>query len=106
MIALRMSGLFAAAFAIAYTVAFEGHYELFSYHPKLGAFGWGQEAMRDGPVMHWYGAIATGFVAALAASAAALPFVKTRSLPLWLGWAVPLGCIIVWGWLLRGFFLR
>ena len=56
--------------------------------------------------MHWYGAIATGFVVASLASLAALPFTRTRALPLWLGWAVPLACIVAWGWLLRGFFLR
>jgi hypothetical protein len=106
MIALRMSGLFAAAFALAYTVAFEGHYELFSYHPKLGAFGWGQEAMRDGPVMHWYGAIATGALVGAAACALAWPLRRRLAPAIWLGWAVPLACVGAWGWLLRGFFLR
>jgi len=102
----KVFGLFAAVFAIAYTIAFEWHWELFSYHPRTGEFGWGQQASKGGPVMHWYGAIATGFVAALVASLAALPFTKTRNLPPWLGWGVPLACIILWGWLLRAFFLR
>lgn len=102
----KVFGLFAAVFAIAYTIAFEWHWELFSYHPRTGEFGWGQQASKNGPVMHWYGSIATGFVVAFAASAAALPFTKTRSPPMWLGWAVPLACIVAWGWLLRGFFLR
>jgi hypothetical protein len=106
MTALRLSGLFAAVFAIAYTIAFEGHYELFSYHPKLRAFGWGQDAVRDGPVMHWYGAIATGALAGLAALACAWPLRHRMLPPLWIGWAVPLGCVAAWGWLLRGFFLR
>lgn len=106
MIVTRAFGLFAAVFAVAYTIAFEWHWELFSYHPRSGTFGWGQQASKGGPVMHWYGAIATGFLAALAASLIALPFVRHRQLPYWLGWAVPLGCIVVWGWLLRGFFIR
>lgn len=103
----RTFGLFAAVFAIVYTLAFEFHLELFSYHPKEGKFGWLQQAsIAGGPVMHWYGAIATGAVAGLVACLAALPFTKTRALPHWLGWAVPMICVLVWIWLLRVFFLR
>lgn len=102
----RVFGIFAAVFAIAYTVAFEFHFELFSYHPRLGEFGWGRQPSRLGPVMHWYGSMATGLVAALAVSIAALPLVQRRAAPLWLGWAVPLVCIISWIWLLRSFFTR
>lgn len=102
----RVFGLFAAVFAIAYTIAFEWHWELFSYHPRTGDFGWGQQVSRGGPVMHWYGSLATGALAACVACAIALPFTRSRKLPLWLGWAVPLACIILWGWLLRGFFQR
>jgi hypothetical protein len=103
----KVFGLFAAVFAIAYTIAFEWHWELFSYHPREGVFGWGrQPSIKGGPVMHWYGSIATGALAAVVVSLAALPFLKNRTLPLWLGWAVPLACIVAWGWLLRGFFFR
>ncbi len=48
----RVFGIFAAVFGIAYTAAFEMHWELFSYHPKLGTFGWGRQAAINGPVMH------------------------------------------------------
>lgn len=102
----RVFGIFAAVFAIAYTIAFEWHWELFSYHPRLGEFGWGQQPSRLGPVMHWYGCMATGLVAASIASAIALPFVQKRPAPQWLGWAVPLVCIVLWTWFLRSFFTR
>ncbi len=107
MIMTRVFGLFAAVFAIAYTIAFEWHWELFSYHPREGAFGWGQQPSKaGGPVMHWYGAIGTAFVAATLASLAALPFAKRFALPVWLGWAVPLACMFAWLWMLRIFFTR
>jgi hypothetical protein len=102
----RVYGIFAAVFAIVYSIAFEWHWELFSYHPRLGEFGWGRQPIKQGPVMHWYGAMATGLIAALLASAAALPFVQKRQPPLWLGWLVPLVCMVVWMWLLRSFFTR
>ncbi len=102
----RVYGLFAAVFAIVYTIAFEFHYELFSYHPRLGQWGWGQQPVKQGPVMHWYGAMATGFVAASIVSAIALPFARNRPLPQWLGWAVPFACIVTWMWMLRSFFTR
>lgn len=102
----RVFGIFAAVFAVVYTLAFEFHLELFSYHPRLGEFGWGQQPARSGPVMHWYGAMATGLVVALAACAILLPFVQKRTPPHWIGWGVPLACIIIWIWILRSFFLR
>ncbi len=107
MIVTRTFGIFAAAFAVVYTLAFEFHWELFSYHPREGRFGWFQQAsIAGGPVMHWYGAIATAALAGLAASAAALPFTRTWKPPHWIGWAVPLLLLVVWIWLLRVFFLR
>ena len=102
----KVFGIFAAVFAIAYTIAFEWHYELFSYHPKLGEFGWLRQPSRDGPVMHWYGSMGTGLVAALAASAIALPFVQKNTVPLWVGWAVPLACIFSWIYFLKTFWFR
>jgi len=107
MIVTRTFGIFAAVLAIAYTLAFEFHLELFSYHPREMRFGWFQQpSIAGGPVMHWYGAIATGALAGLIASAVALPFTKNWKPPHWIGWAVPLVMIIAWIWLLRTFFLR
>ena len=40
----RTFGIFAAVFALFYTLAFEFHWELFSYHPREGRFGWLQQA--------------------------------------------------------------
>jgi hypothetical protein len=102
----KVFGIFAAVFAVAYTIAFEWHWELFSYHPRLGVFGWGQQASRDGPVMHWYGCLATAFVTAAVISLAVLPLVRKRSVPMWIGWGVPLLCIVAWFWFLRAFFIR
>ncbi len=48
----------------------------------------------------------TGLVAALAASAVALPFVQKKPLPHSIGWGVPLACSLAWFWFLRTFFLR
>ncbi len=107
MIATRTFGLFAAAFAIIYSLAFELHWELFSWHPREGVFGWGQQpSIKGGPVMHWYGSLATGFLGAGAISLAAMPFLRERKLPDWIGWGVPLATILVWAWMLRVFFLR
>ncbi len=102
----RVFGIFAAVFAIAYTAAFEFHWELFSYHPKLGTFGWGRQPVINGPVMHWYGSMGTGLIVALAASGISLPFAQKKPLPHWIGWGVPLACILAWFWFLRNFFLR
>jgi len=44
MIVTRTFGIFAAVFAVVYTLAFEFHWELFSYHPREGRFGWFQQA--------------------------------------------------------------
>ncbi len=100
-------GIFAAVFAIVYTLAFEFHWEIFSYHPREGVFGWGQQpSLKGGPVMHWYGSIGTAAAAAALVSLAALPFMKNRTPPHWIGWGVPLLLIITWVWLLRTFFLR
>ncbi len=103
----RTFGLFAAVFAIVYSLAFEYHWELFSYHPREGAFGWGQQpSLKGGPVMHWYGCLATAFLAGAAASLAGLPFTRKLALPHWLGWVVPLLAMLAWVWLLRVFFMR
>jgi hypothetical protein len=102
----QVFAIFAAVFAVVYTIAFEWHWELFSYHPRLGEFGWGQQASRNGPVMHWYGVLATAFLVAAAVSLAALPFLRKRSVPLWIGWAVPLACLAVWPWFLQELFIR
>ena len=103
----RTFGIFAAVFAIAYTIAFEYHWELFSYHPREGVFGWLQQpSIKGGPVMHWYGCLGTAFLAGAAASLASLPFVQKKPLPHWIGWAIPLLCMLAWLWLLRGFFNR
>jgi hypothetical protein len=56
--------------------------------------------------MYWYGWIATSFLAASAISLLALPLARRWQPPVWIGWVVPLAVMLVFVYLLRGFFLR
>ena len=104
--------IYAAAFALIYVFSVEQNWALFTYHPKAGEWGWLVQPGRPGtgtrpdPAMYWYGWLATSFIGASAASIAALPLVKRRTPPDWLGWAVPLAVMFAFLYLLRGFFLR
>lgn len=100
--------VFAAAYAIAYVIAVEKNYALFTYHPALEEFGLLAERPREGPAMYWYGWMATSAIAALAAGALA-SFVSERlTKRLWSGWSwtIPLGVMVILGYLLRGYFMR
>jgi hypothetical protein len=108
----RSFPVFAVVFAVAYTIAYamcvELNYPLFSYHPALNQFGWGIQQPLDGPVMFWYGWLATAGIAASAVAlvASVLPEVITRRLWPGLAWLVPIGGILVFGYNLRNFFLQ
>jgi len=56
--------VFAVVFTIAYVISVEQNYALFSYHPALDQFGMGVEQPLDGPVMYWYGWLATATLVA------------------------------------------
>ncbi|MDB5594180.1 MAG: hypothetical protein JWM36_1141, partial [Hyphomicrobiales bacterium] len=45
-------------------------------------------------------------VGAVLVSLVSLPFTKSRMLPAWIGWAVPLAVMIAFVYLLRAFFFR
>ena len=100
--------VFAVVFVLVYVVAVEANYALFTYHPASGEWGAGVQKARDGPAMYWFGWLATSALAAAGAGAAAtlLPGSVTRRL--WSGWAwiVPVGVMLVFCYLLKGFFLR
>jgi hypothetical protein len=58
--------------------------------------------------MYWYGWMATAALsgAVVAAGAAVLPEAATRQIPAALSWVVPIVVIVVFGFLLRGYFFR
>jgi hypothetical protein len=100
--------LFPVVYAVGYVIAVENNYALFTYHPALGEFGLLVERPKDGPAMYWYGWMATAgiiaFVAALIAS-----FIPERAARrLWPGlpWAATVAVMIVFSYLLSGFFMR
>jgi hypothetical protein len=100
--------VFAAAYAILYVVAVEYNLALFTYHPALEEFGFLVEKPKEGPAMYWYGWMVTSALGAFAVAAIAswLPAGWARRVwPGW-SWAVPLAVMLVFGYLLRGFFIR
>ena len=102
------STVFSAVFAVAYLIAVEQNYALFTYHPAVGEWGWGVQPAKDGPAMYWYGWLATAGIAAslLAMISSLVPQrAAQRIAPGW-AWVVPLGVMIAFVWLLRDFFLR
>jgi hypothetical protein len=101
--------VFAAVFALAYLVCIQKNLALFTYHPAPNEWAWGVEKAREGgPAMYWYGWLASaGLLATLAGLVAQrLPLGLTQRLPPALAWAVPLAVMLVFGYLLRNFFLR
>jgi hypothetical protein len=99
---------FAVAYAVAYVIAVEKNYALFTYHPALQEFGFLVQAPRDGPAMYWYGWLATSGIVASVASLIACAIPEGMTKRLWSGWswAIPVAAMVVFGYLLRGFFLR
>jgi len=99
---------FSAAFAVAYFVCVYKNYALFTYHPAIYEWGLGAQKAKDGPAMYWFGWIATSGIAAtvVGAVAAWLPEIVTRRLWSGLSWAVPVAVMVVFCYLLRGYFTR
>jgi hypothetical protein len=99
---------FAAAYAILYVLAVEYNWALFTYHPALEEFGLLVEKPREGPAMYWYGWMATAALGALALAAVMTLIPESRAKRVWSGWswAVPVAAMLVFGYLLRGFFTR
>jgi hypothetical protein len=108
----RSSAIFAVTFAVVYAVAYviavEKNYALFTYHPALQEFGFLVQPPRDGPAMYWYGWIATSAIAALVVSLIACAIPEGMTKRLWSGWswAIPVAVMIVFSYLLKGYFLR
>jgi hypothetical protein len=98
--------IFAAAFAVIYVLAVQYNWALFTYHPKLGEWGWLAQPTKSGPPMYWYGWLATSALGATATSLITWPLVRRWSAQYWLGWVVPLAIMVIFCYLFRGFFLR
>ena len=101
-----LPALFTIAFAITYAIAVDHNLALFTYHPALGEWGLGVQAPRDGPAMYWYGWLATSGLTALSVGLAGcfVPRPAPRLPNHWV-WVVPIGALLFFVWLLRGFFL-
>ena len=106
MLAARLTPIFSAAFAIAYVIVEQNNLALMTYHPRIDEWGWLTQAPRNGPGMYWYGWLGTACLAAGGVTLAALPFVRQREVPSWLGWAVPIFIMGLFVYLLRAFFFR
>lgn len=104
----RVFPIFAAAFALAYVIAEQHNWPLFTYHARTGDWEWLRQPARNAtsPAMHWFGWIATSFIAASGISLAALPLTRGHEPPVWIGWAVPLAVLVAFVYLFRNFFLR
>lgn len=100
--------VFAVTYPIAYVIAVENNYALFTYHPALGEFGFLVERPKDGPAMYWYGWMATAGIVAFLVGAISCVIPERAAQRLWPGWswAVPLAVMVVFSYLLRGFFTR
>ena len=101
-----LSIVFAAVYAVVYVVAMSQNYALFTYHPVPGTVTMGVVKPFDGPAMYWYGWMATGALAALAACAVAclVPDSIVRRVSSAWSWIVPLCMLFVLGYLLRNYF--
>jgi hypothetical protein len=98
--------VFAAAFAVIYLLAVQENWALFTYHPKIGEWGWLAQPQKVGPPMYWYGWLATSVLGATATSLLSWPLLVRRSPQYWVGWTVPLVVMLVFCYLFRGFFLH
>jgi len=88
---LVFCAVFAAVAAALYIAAVELNWAAFTYHPRLGVFGWGAEPSRNGPAMYWYGWVTTAGLGGLvvAGGAAAVANHMSQRVLLALGWLVP-----------------
>ena len=98
--------VFAVVYVVVYTLAVWKNYALFTYHPAIYEWGFGVQKAKDGPAMYWYGWLATSVIVALVAGLLASLVPAARRLWPGLAWLVPLGAILFFAWLLRGYFLR
>ena len=103
---------FVTAFAVTYPVLYVActywNWALFTYHPALGVFGIGPDALRAGPAMYWYGWVTTSAIGAGLMSAGWTVFAGRGSprIPSLLASIVPVLAMIVAAALMSHFFLH
>jgi hypothetical protein len=100
--------VFTVVYAVAYVIAVWHNYALFTYHPVPGTIAMGVEKPHDGPAMYWYGWMATAAIAAMGACLIASLVPERFAKTVWPGWswAAPIGVLLCFAYLLRGYFLR
>jgi hypothetical protein len=100
--------VFTVVYSVSYLIAVQNNYALFTYHPALEEFGPLVQPPRDGPAMYWYGWIATAAIVAFAAATLARFMPERLGQRLWSGWswAVPIASMVVFSYMLSGFFTR
>ena len=83
---------------------------LFTFHPATGRLEWGYALPRrnEGPVMYWYGWLATTAIVTpvIAFLATLLPENVTRRIPLFLLWLLPVLAVPVMFWTLMSFWFH
>jgi hypothetical protein len=104
----RVLPVFGVVFALVYLLAVEYNWALFTYHPQINQWGYLVEPPRTGPAMYWYGWLTTASLAGIAGClvALAVPQGVMSRIPTWVYWSVPVGVIVFFCYLLRGYFLR
>ena len=112
---MRALPVFSVVFAVVYLLAVELNWAVVTYHPATGTWGLGVEAAKAPrqPAMYWYGWLLTSAFAAAAAGAVAAVMPREWADRLQLGrlwpglvWAIPVICMLMVLFLLRGYFLR
>ena len=100
--------VFTVVYSVSYLIAVQNNYALFTYHPALEEFGPLVQPPRDGPAMYWYGWIATATIVAFAAATLARFMPERLGQRLWSGrsWAVPIASMVVFFYMMSGFFTR
>jgi hypothetical protein len=99
---------FAAAYAVLYVISIEYNLALFTYHPATEEFYFLVKPAADQPAMFWYGWLATSALGALviAALIARLPEKYARRIASGWSWIVPVAVMVVFVYILRGYFIR
>lgn len=89
--ALAFWAAFAAVAGILYVVSMELNWALVTYHPRPVELDLGTQPARNGPVMYWYGWMATSVLGGLAAGLVARFAADRVPACVWLGlgWVVP-----------------
>ncbi len=100
--------VFASAYAVLYVISIEYNLALFTYHPATEEFYFLVKPASDQPAMFWYGWLATSVLGALAIAGlvARLPEKFASRISSGWSWIVPLAVMLVFVYILRGYFTK